>query len=58
MYKILDRVNGTEDLKKLNIREKQELAEDIRSLIIETVSKNGRTLSIKFGSCRTYNSIT
>ncbi len=58
MYKILDRVNNTEDLRKLNIDEKKELAEDIRKLIIETVSKNGRTLSIKFGSCRTYNSIT
>lgn len=58
MYKVLDRVNNTEDLRNLNIYEKKELAEDIRKLIIETVSKNGRSLSIKFRSCRTYNSFT
>ncbi len=49
MYKILDKVNNTEDLKKLDIEEKKQLAEDIRKLIIETVSKNGGHLASNLG---------
>ena len=49
MDKILDKVNSTEDLKKLNIEEKKELAEDIRELIINTVSKTGGHLASNLG---------
>lgn len=49
MAKILDRVNSTEDLKKLTIKEKKELAEDIRELIINTVSKTGGHLASNLG---------
>lgn len=49
MDKVLGRVNCTEDLKKLNIKEKKELASDIRELIINTVSKNGGHLASNLG---------
>ncbi len=49
MGKILDKINMPEDLKKLDIKEKQELAEEIRKLIIETVSKTGGHLSSNLG---------
>lgn len=49
MDKILDRVNSTEDLKKLTTKEKEILAKDIRELIIETVSKNGGHLASNLG---------
>lgn len=49
MEKILDKVNSTEDLKKLTLKEKEILAKDIRELIIETVSKNGGHLASNLG---------
>ena len=49
MEKVLDRVNDTEDLKKLTIGEKEILAKDIRELIIGTVSKNGGHLASNLG---------
>ena len=49
MDKVLDKVNNTEDLKKLKINEKELLAKDIRELIIETVSKNGGHLASNLG---------
>ena len=49
MGEMLDRVNGTEDLKKLTLSEKELLAKDIRELIIETVSKNGGHLASNLG---------
>lgn len=49
MGEVLDRVNGTEDLKKLTLGEKELLAKDIRELIIETVSKNGGHLASNLG---------
>jgi len=49
MEKILGRVNGTEDLKRLTIEEKKRLAEEIRELIIDTVSKNGGHLASNLG---------
>lgn len=49
MDNIIDRINGTEDLKKLDILEKKQLAEEIRKLIIETVSKNGGHLASNLG---------
>lgn len=49
MGKILDRVNNTEELKRLTLEEKKVLAKDIRELIIETVSKNGGHLASNLG---------
>lgn len=49
MDKILGRVNGTEDLKRLTIEEKKRLSEEIRELIIDTVSKNGGHLASNLG---------
>ncbi len=49
MAGVLDRVNNVEDLKRLTLEEKNVLAEDIRKLIIETVSKNGGHLASNLG---------
>lgn len=49
MSKILDNVNTPEDLKKLNINEKQQLASEIREMIINIVSKNGGHLASNLG---------
>ena len=46
---MLERVNNTEDLKKLTIKEKEELAEDIRKYIIEVTSKNGGHIASNLG---------
>ena len=46
---ILDKVNYPEDLKKLNIDEKKELAEELRSLIVKTVSNTGGHLASNLG---------
>ena len=46
---MLEKVNDTKDLKKLTIKEKEELAEDIRKYIIEIVSKNGGHLASNLG---------
>ncbi len=49
MYNILDRVNSPEDVKKLNIKETEVLAEEIRECLIETVSKTGGHLASNLG---------
>jgi len=49
MNKILDRINNTEDVKRLTTEEKKVLAKEIRELIIETVSKNGGHLASNLG---------
>lgn len=49
MYNILDKVNSTEDLKKLNLLEKQVLAEEIREYLLDIVSKNGGHLASNLG---------
>lgn len=49
MSKILDNVNTPEDLKKININEKQQLASEIREMIINIVSKNGGHLASNLG---------
>ena len=49
MEKILDRVDCTKDVKELTIKEKKLLANDIRDLIIDTVSKNGGHLASNLG---------
>ncbi|MCU0579576.1 MAG: hypothetical protein MUF69_08525, partial [Desulfobacterota bacterium] len=47
--RLLDRVNGPEDLKGLSLAELKELAEEIRRTIIEAVSKNGGHLAPNLG---------
>ena len=42
---MLESINNTEDLKKLTLKEKEKLAEDIRKYIIEVISKNGGHLA-------------
>lgn len=49
MGKILDRINKPDDLKKLNLLEKNKLAEEIREYILEVVSKNGGHLASNLG---------
>ena len=47
--KILDRVNSPLDLKTLTLEEMNRLAEEIRQLLIEVVSKNGGHLAPNLG---------
>lgn len=49
MESILEKVDNVEDLRKLNIEEKEKLAEEIRKVIIETVSKTGGHLASNLG---------
>lgn len=49
MYKILDSVNSIEDIKKLNIKELEELAEDIRHFLISSIAKTGGHLASNLG---------
>ncbi len=49
MKKVLDEVNSIEDLKKLNLSEKVELAEEIRKFILDVVSRNGGHLASNLG---------
>lgn len=42
-------INNVEDLRKLNIKEKEELAKKIRKLILNTVSNNGGHLASNLG---------
>lgn len=46
---MLEKINKPEDLKKLNIKEKEELAEEIREYIIDVVSENGGHLASNLG---------
>ena len=49
MDEVLNRVNNVKDLRKLNIKEKQRLAEDLRKMVIDTVSKTGGHLASNLG---------
>ena len=49
MEEILSKVNNVKDLKKLNIKEKEKLAEELRTRILEIVSKNGGHLASNLG---------
>ena len=49
MDKIIDNINSVEDVKKLTIEEKKQLAQEIREFIIETVSKTGGHLASNLG---------
>ena len=46
---MLEKINSPEDVKKLNIEEKKQLAEEIRKYILEIVSKNGGHLASNLG---------
>ena len=46
---VLDNVNSPKDLKKLNIDELNELCEDIRKLLINTVAQTGGHLASNLG---------
>ena len=46
---MLENINYPDDLKKLNILEKQKLAEEIRKYILEIVSENGGHLASNLG---------
>ena len=49
MEEIIDNINNTKDLKKLNYNKKYQLSDEIRKYIIEVVSENssGLILMIK-----------
>ncbi len=49
MVNILEKVNMPDDLKTLNIREKEQLAEEIRRFIIDNVSNTGGHLASNLG---------
>ncbi len=49
MEDILSNIKNPKDLKKLNYEDKKELAEEIRSYIIDVVSKNGGHLASNLG---------
>lgn len=49
MDEVLNRVNNVKDLRKLNIKEKQKLAEELREMVINTVSKTGGHLASNLG---------
>ena len=49
MYEILDKVNNTADLKNLNIKELPDLCTDIRSFLVDNVSKTGGHLAPNLG---------
>ena len=50
MYPLLDNLNRPEDIKKYSLFELENLAEEIRRLIIETVSNNGGHLAPSLGT--------
>jgi len=49
MVKILDKISGPDDVKKLSAKDLAKLADEIRELIIQTVSKTGGHLSPNLG---------
>ncbi|MCP4650768.1 MAG: 1-deoxy-D-xylulose-5-phosphate synthase [PVC group bacterium] len=50
MERILNRINSPQDLKKLTTQELEQLAKEIRQLIIDTVSKTGGHLATNLGT--------
>ena len=46
---MLENINSSEDVKKLNIKEKKELAKELRKYILEVVSENGGHLASNLG---------
>ena len=46
---MIEKINSPEDVKKLNLQEKEQLAEEIRKYILEVVSENGGHLASNLG---------
>ena len=46
---ILDRVNNPDDVRKLTIKEKKQLAKEIRGFLVDSVSKTGGHLASNLG---------
>lgn len=46
---MIEKINSAEDIKKLNLNEKQQLAKEIRKYILEVVSNNGGHLASNLG---------
>ena len=46
---IIDKINNTKDLQNLTIEEKENLAEELRELVLDTVSKTGGHLASNLG---------
>ena len=46
---MLEQINSPEDVKKLTLNQKKELAKEIRKYILEIVSKNGGHLASNLG---------
>ena len=49
MYKYLDKINNTKDLKKLKIKELPDLCNDIRNFLVDNISKTGGHLASNLG---------
>ena len=49
MGKLIEKINFPNELKKLNIEQKKQLAEEIREFIIQTVSKKLGHLASNLG---------
>ncbi|MDY3845492.1 MAG: 1-deoxy-D-xylulose-5-phosphate synthase [Eubacteriales bacterium] len=49
MYRILDNINSDEDIKGLNYEEMHELSEEIRTFLVEKVTKTGGHLASNLG---------
>lgn len=49
MYKYLEKINNTKELKELNINELPDLCNDIRTFLIDNVSKTGGHLASNLG---------
>jgi len=49
MYKLLETISSPEDVKKLSLKQMNELAEDIRELLINSVSRCGGHLAANLG---------
>ncbi len=47
---LLNKINSPQDLRKLSLEELEQLAEEIRSFIIETISKTGGHLAASLGT--------
>ena len=50
MYEILDKINGPEDVKKLDEEELDKLASDIRDALFNRITKHGGHLASNFGA--------
>ena len=50
---ILSRIEGPRDLKSLSYAELEELSQDCREIIIQTITKTASSTAPKTGSCGT-----